>query len=341
MELDPNGFNVIVGENGSGKTSLLEAIYMLSCGRSFRTSDLSQVIQNNQSEYVIFAEIANSERILHAGVSRSVDSVSQVKLDGGNAKIADIHRILPVRAITPLESSELINSGPKIRRDFLDWGLFHVKQSNWDDLKRFHKILKQRNAALKMRCPDQELNEWNFQFIEISKKIDVIRREYVHAWQFHLKQLLANIPIFKDFSLSYQSGWEEANSLEDILESNKAKERAVGYSLFGPHRADLVLRKKQWLAKEQYSRGQQKLLAVAMYLAQGAFLKQTLGKHPLYLIDDFSSELDPKSQKLLLDVLEIQRSQVVLTSLSPILDAPPAKCWRLDYKTTELFELVD
>lgn len=235
-------------------------------------------------------------------------------------------RILPVRIISPVETNELINAGPDIRRSFLDWGVFHVKHDYWVFVRRFNKLLKQRNAALKSRCSRTELLEWNKQFCELSYLIHESRLEYFKQWRLELQEILRISQIFNKLEVNYFAGWganpngnERQDNLLEILLTLEAKERELGYSVAGPHRADLILSHAQKgdgvMAKEHLSRGQQKLLAISMYLAQGEFLKKNKGYYPLFLIDDFTSELDTNSQELLLNILNPEEKQIIITAL--------------------------
>ena len=339
MEFLPCGVNIICGENGSGKTSLLESICAISCGKSFRTSDLNQLIQSSASELVVYAEMlkANQSKFC-VGISRSQESGFKAKLSGNPVKFSELTRLLPVRMISPVETSELINAGPDKRRSFFDWGVFHVKHDYWGLLQRFHKVLKQKSAALKARCSKEELREWNKQFCFLSLKIHHARKNYFYAWKKELDNILMLSPnkAFDQLDFNYYPGWDcvdhqingactggkqhheiELDEMLVALAKVEYKERELGYCSVGPHRADLILKQveRNALAKEHLSRGQQKLLAIAMYLAQGELLKKMSGAYPLYLIDDFTSELDKNSQELLIKMLRPHEKQIIITAL--------------------------
>lgn len=310
-----SGFTVICGLNGSGKTSLLEAIHMLSCGRSFRTSDVNQLIQKSSDEFIVRGEISAVDGVVALGVARKPGSTLRSRRAGLPSKLVEHAQEFPVRVIGPAESNDLINAGPSRRRDFIDWGVFHVKHCNWGVLKDFNRIVKQRNAALKMRCSTLELREWNSQFVVASMAVDAARREFFELWLDHFKSLVVHIPLLACVEAEYLPGWDCNRQLDEILSEAMPKERIVGHGLYGPHRAELLLLVDGVPVKESFSRGQQKLLAVAMYLSQGAALFSQLGKHPLYMVDDFTSELDEHSQALLLAVLCDGKKQVIVTTL--------------------------
>jgi DNA replication and repair protein RecF len=311
-----SGFTVICGLNGSGKTSLLEAIHVLSCGRSFRTSDANQLIQKSTDECIVHGKISAVDGAVSTfGVARRPGSTLRSRRAGLPSKLIDHAKEFPVRVISPVESNDLINAGPSKRRDFVDWGVFHVKHCHWDVLKDFNRIVKQRNAALKMKCAVAELHEWNSQFVAASLGVDAARREFYQLWWQHFKGLVEHVPLLACVKAEYLPGWDSSCLLADVLAEAMPKERVVGHGLHGPHRAELLLTVDGVAVKESFSRGQQKLLAVAMYLSQGAALFSVLGKHPLYMVDDFTSELDEHSQALLLSVLCDVEKQVIVTSL--------------------------
>jgi len=320
ISLEPalNGFSLIIGKNGSGKTSILEAISLLGGGKSFRATDLDHVIQHETPQLAVHANLIHADG-LERGVGFSKTrspGKARAKLGGKPAKASQLAHALPIRTITPVQSSELISGGPSHRREFIDWGVFHVKHHYGDLLKRYQRIVKQRNAALKAQCSPEELQQWNEQLAEYGNDITLMRQAYLKEWIACFRALTQSIPLFNSITFEYEQGWPEQEALLVTLEQNGQKERIVGYSLYGPHRAELIIKSDAHLAKEQLSRGQQKLCAVSMYLAQGLLLKQDQGAHPLYLIDDFGSELDEDSQALLLSVLQQETAQIIITTLS-------------------------
>lgn len=316
------GYCLITGPNGSGKTSILEAIYFLSCGKSFRTIDNAQLIQNNQERLTVFSVLQNTLDPLSSAVTlasqRDRHGKMIAKYEGEVVKCSEMARRLPTRMISPVEAYTLINGGPEQRRRFLDWGMFHVKHSYWNELQKLQRIVKQKNAALKMRCSDEELMQWNRLMAEVSYTLDRLRYAYVEQLKKIFTQYTQEIPSIQAVTLRYYRGWEETP--EDLyvqLERIAPQERGAGYSLIGPHRAEIYFKMPQGLCKDQLSRGRQKTLAIALYLAQGEILFHTTGQHPLYMIDDFSSELDTEAQTLLLHALHPENKQVIITLLDP------------------------
>ena len=308
------GFNVFYGENGSGKTSLLEAIYFMSHGRSFRTTLLSRIIQEDQGEFNLFAEITEdaSQKL---GLSRHRDGSAKMRLNGKNlSSSADIAKILPVILFHP-ESFDLLTSGSRARRQLLDWGVFYTQSAffkTWQDVK---KCVEQRNAMLKTAPSAAMMASWNHGLSQAGELLDSLRAQYVEALNPLLQELLQDfLPGFA-LTLSYHRGWPKDQSLLETLQAHFAADLKAGHTLQGPHRADLRLKIQHVPAEEVLSRWQQKLLICALKIAQGRLLQSQTGRAPLYLLDDLASELDNKNRVLLLNQLKNLQAQVFLTSI--------------------------
>jgi DNA replication and repair protein RecF len=167
-----------------------------------------------------------------------------------------------------------------------------------------------------MRCSEQELIQWNEILCELSYALHAMREVYVTALKKIFADYQAILPAIQNVKLDYFPGWHsESGDLSTQLSTVLKQERQQGHCLIGPHRAELVLKTSFGYSKDQLSRGRQKILAIALYLAQGELLFREKNQHPLYLIDDFSSELDSEGQKLLLDALNLDDKQVIITTL--------------------------
>ncbi len=167
-----------------------------------------------------------------------------------------------------------------------------------------------------MRCSDEELMQWNQMLCEASYALDEMRQEYVAQLSQILAEYQARLPAINDVVLEYFPGWErQLGDLSTQLSTALKQERQQGHCIIGPHRAELQLNTLFGTSKDQHSRGRQKMLAIALYLAQGELLFREQSQHPLYLIDDFSSELDIDGQQLLVDALNLKDKQVIITTL--------------------------
>ncbi len=308
-------FNVFYGDNGAGKTSLLEALYFLGLGKSFRTSNLNRLIENSADTFSIFATIENQEQTTPLGVQRSRNGTRKIKLDGETIQsLAPIVKQIPLLLISTM-SYRLFHDGPKVRRQFMDWGLFHVEHSFFSLWQRLQRILKQRNSALKAQLPQRDIAAWNKEFIEVSEALDQLRQNLVRKLEpILLAQLNTLLPNFS-FTLRYQRGWSKDESLLSLLENNFHRDRQLGYTYYGPQRADLQLLSEKVPAQDLLSQGQQKLSAYALQLSQGILLKQETGNTPIYFIDDLPSELDSHKRATVTETLRNLGAQVFITGI--------------------------
>jgi len=180
--LDPApGFNWFTGDNGSGKTSILEAIQCLSVGHSFRTRKVKELIHVKHEEFLLTCEIQDpsNNRQHRCGLQRHRDGTTELRFDYEPVRsMAAITQLLPVKALTP-DSHRLIQDGPSGRRQFIDWGTFHVEHLFFDTWKQFRRTLSQRNQALRLNAPDSEVKSWDEQLIESGSRLDQMRKAYL------------------------------------------------------------------------------------------------------------------------------------------------------------------
>lgn len=282
------GINLIQGCNGSGKTSILESIYLASRGRSFRTTYLSDLILRNYDASIIVLTGDQTDNNFRIGCSLK-PSALKIKLNQQfiNSRV-DLLDYVPLQIITPV-SHQLIDSGPSNRRKFIDWGLFHVEQSYRQYWSKFRRILKQRNKILRDRSSD--FSAWDEQFIEYSLILSEYQSLYLSKLAPYFTQIQKNIFGFVLSDLDYYPGWSTSSGLKNVLYKNRDSDLKRGFTNSGPQKADIKLRFID--SKQNYlSRGQQKMLVFALQLSQCIHLSESKGLTPLLLIDDISSELD-------------------------------------------------
>ncbi len=317
VELAPcqNGMNVICGKNGSGKTSLLEAIHYLGVGRSFRSSVSNRLIRYETNKFSIFSQLVNSiERVISAGIERDISGSTRLRIDKKDvSSVAELAFFLPIRVINS-HSHNLFESGPIFRRKYLDWGLFYHSEAFLPIWQHFERALKQRNIVLRDKRPKNELDVWTQEMLKYANEMDKLRCEYIDQLFPFIQKLTNSLLKQVNLQIKYQRGWDKKLELAQVLSSNHLEEYRAGYSLFGPHRADLDVSIDGVQIKHILSRGQQKLLICAMILAQGMLLKQA-DKRLIYLVDDLPSELDVESREKLVSSLVEQESQVFVTAI--------------------------
>lgn len=310
-------FNIFYGQNGAGKTSILEAIYYLSFGRSFRTSNSSRLIHKDSQQFSLFSQLQSANNIIPIGIERNALTGRRIHLNGDNIRtIAPVAELLPIQLIST-DSYRFFHDGPKIRRQFMNWGLFHVEPRFFPLWQQLLLLLKQRNAALKARASIAELSVWNDELIDLSEQINQIRKEYIVLLQPVLENLIRTVLNKFSLKIDYSPGWSSTNTYAEALKQSYFKDQALGYTSVGPHRADMQLLLEGQPAGEILSQGQQKLASYALYLAQGQLVRTLSNKSPLYLIDDLPSELDQEKRFCIASILKELNAQVFITGITP------------------------
>jgi DNA replication and repair protein RecF len=310
--LDPD-FTLISGANASGKTSLLEAIYILGRGRSFRTRRLEHLIRHGAERFVVFGEVDTANRRVPMGVEGSRAGM-RAQIDGDKpSSLAELALQLPVQIIDP-EVHHLIEEGPSRRRRFLDWGVFHVEQSFVGHWQRYQQVLKQRNAALKARQPKSVVSVWDSDLVRSGELLSAARGRYVLALQ-PLAQVIGRNLLGMELSLGYRSGWSKELSMAEALQHSWNHDQESGATQVGPHRAELAIRLDGAAVKDRISRGQQKLLAAALLMAQIKLFPEGSPVQPTLLLDDPAAELDDEHLGSLIREVSSQSVQLVVTTL--------------------------
>lgn len=308
------GLNFIYGPNASGKTSLLEAIYLLSHGRSFRTTNIRSVIQKDSETLQIYGKVLQEQTssCVHLGLEKGLTH-THIRINQENvSQTSRLAAYLPVQIINP-EAHRLLEQGPSQRRKFLDWGLFHVEQTFHDVWQTYTRILKQRNAALRAGQPTGNVRLWDKQLVESAKKLTALRNQYIDELipylQNYTQRLIQITP-----SIQYRQGWPQELDYESALSKSLQQDMQKGFTRYGPHRADLRITHEGQLVQEQFSRGQQKLLVSAMRLAQIRHLKYRQNQQSVVLVDDLAAELDETHRTRLVELLQESEAQVFITS---------------------------
>jgi DNA replication and repair protein RecF len=309
-------FNLFYGKNGSGKTSLLEAIYYLGLGRSFRTHLVPRLIQHDTESFSIFANLYENDRFLPLGVERLRQGDRHLKINGETAASwSPIAKQLPLRILSAMSHRFLLD-GPKIRRQFLDWLLFHVEPTFFPLWQQLQQALKQRNAALKSRLPHNQISFWDETFINAANSIDQLRQQLIIEFQPVFLQVLSQLLPEFTLQMNYYRGWGVDETLEQRLSASFSRDLQVGYTQYGPHRADLPVLLENTPAQDILSQGQQKLVTCALHLAQGLLLQQKTGISPIYLIDDLPAELDEGKRAVVSATLHQLDAQVFVTGIT-------------------------
>ncbi|MDW3095953.1 MAG: DNA replication/repair protein RecF [Gammaproteobacteria bacterium] len=308
------GINVLYGDNGVGKTSILEGINVLSCGKSFRTSKVSDIVSNGKSELVLFGEVSDQQDLIQLGVQFG-HGIKELRINRGKvSKWAHLAKILPVLDIHP-ESYLLITGGPVERRKYLNWGMFHVEPNYAQVWSDYTKALKQRNFCLKTRNIKQA-RHWHQCMAKNGQNISVALKKYSVDIAPYIDGLLDRFGFPESIDLKYYPGWDLDYSLEALLDDELQTSELPLSTQNGPHRGDLKIYWQGRLFSKSSSRGQQKVLAIALKLAQAQLLQQRYGKSSIYLIDELPAELDKHRREVALEILAQLDSQVIISAVS-------------------------
>tara|TARA_Y100000034_G_scaffold114236_1_gene150144 strand:- start:2774 stop:3868 length:1095 start_codon:yes stop_codon:yes gene_type:complete len=319
LTLEPvNGINIIYGENGSGKTSLLEAIYFLSHGKSFRTAKHKNIIQHQQDKFVIHGRKALHDLSIPIGISKNQAGETSLKIQGKTSrKISELAQLVPVQVITP-ESYSLFFGGPKERRKFLDLGLFHVEHDFFYLWQSFNKVLKQRNALLKSKPRDyfEQIKFWDKEFVRLAEQINNLRIAYISRFkQQFFDKMCAELTLVSDLEINFHAGWKESETLSEALEQSFERDAKQGFTSKGPHKADFSFSVSGNSVENTFSRGQLKLLLYALKVTQNSLIESETDKQSILLIDDLPSELGEDTKDKVGQLLTHCDSQLFISSI--------------------------
>lgn len=312
-----DGVVLVTGDNGSGKTSLLEALWLLGTGRSFRSTRIGPMIRYGLDSLTVYGEVRRADGRVHAlGIQRQRSGDTVIKVDGHRVRSASaVAGVLPVQLVHP-ESVEIVSGAPGRRRRFLDWGVFHVEPSFGEEWRAFRRALEQRNALLRSgRGSERELDSWEARLAEAATVVDARRTAYVDALAAELPSVLDELGGPEDVRVTYAPGWDRERPYREELLRQRGADREGGFTRAGPQRAELRLLARGRRAAELLSRGQQKILACALLVAQDRLLQRRRGDAGLVLVDDLPAELDADHRIRLGRALCSVQGQVVMTAV--------------------------
>lgn len=332
--------NLFYGDNGTGKTSILEAISLLGLGRSFRSHKFKPLIQHEQPQMTVFARlISASGGKVPLGLQRHSDGRVRYKLDGELVQTAvELAKAVPVQVISS-DTFSILEGSSKIRRKLLDWQVFHVEHNFYEQWKSVQKCIKHRNSLLRRgKITYSQLAPWDRQLVTATEAITAMRQRQFDILLDRFGALLEDFGVYNsDLSISFYSGWERDKTYQESLEQGFERDSQLGYTYTGAHRADIKIRIGRSSAVDILSRGQQKLVVCALKIAQGLALQQShtdeqdqsaatasnTGPSIIFLVDDLPAELDSQHRATLAKWLLAMNSQVFITGVErqSLLDA--------------------
>jgi len=311
LDVSP-GLTLIWGDNGSGKTSLLEAIFLLGRGRSFRTRNNDRLIQRGKDHLRVIGRIRDVQNQVFVLGFEATQAATTARIAGRPAQsLAELSNAFPVQVIDP-GVHRLVEEGGYRRRRWMDWAVFHVEPQFIDTWLRYTRALKQRNAALKIDA--SQATVWDPELARLGELIAESRHRFMTRLQPYWLEAVAALSGL-EVDLHYLRGWGQDQTLQEALTASQARDEARHLTHAGPHRADIAVRLHGRPAREILSRGQQKLVAVAMTVAQLRLLQDLTQTTPTLLLDDPAAELDGERLQRFITQVANLRCQLVVTSL--------------------------
>ena len=285
------GCHLVLGANGAGKTSLLEAIYLVATTRSFRTAHLSDCVRHGDSEFHLQGEVEGDQRV-RLGIGLTTTGRYRT-LNGNSTSLVDHLRVLPVVGWTA-EDKEILTGGPEKRRRFLDQGIVGTRPASLESLARFRRILWQKRQLLSR--DDRGLSSWNELMATAASELMASRRRYLAALSEALREVLSATSLeLPDLRLEYRPSIQsEEDREEEILrelERISGDERRERRPLLGPQRDEVAIHWGDHGVRKVGSAGERKLMGLLLTAARGRVLERA-ERSPVYLLDDADSELD-------------------------------------------------
>lgn len=318
------GLNILFGDNASGKTSLLEALDIASRGRSFRTQHLSEIARWD----------GNGEWALDVAHDHAVgDDLLKLRYRAGNLEVRrqseiwnreQMARSLPALILGP-DLHRLMDDGPRVRRAFMDWALFHVEHTFAEHWRRYQQALRQRNAAIRRYAPKAQVSAWNDSLLSAGAVITEHRQQLVEGLKWHFAASVSKTALLPGVDINYRQGWTKNLSFEAALERADAHPGTQSPTPVGPHRGDLELLAGSARVQSSLSRGQQKVFLIILALALANLVHERVGHWPLLAIDDWHAELSDKTAALILEKLRTYQGQRIVscfdTPITPVTEA--------------------
>jgi DNA replication and repair protein RecF len=303
--------NLVYGENGSGKTSLLEAIHVVCQAQSFRSHQLRPCVRHERDGFLLFGRFDSFK----AGISNAGKKL-QIRIDGENiGRRSDLVRRAPINVVNA-DTFQLIEGSPQRRRRFLDWCLFHVEHDYTEHWVAYQHALRQRNRLLKSRRYLQLLDYWDEHLARPAEIIAAMRRDYCEQIARLLRSELAELVDDLAIELTYQNSWSREQGLRVSLESLRQKDLRLGYTSAGLHRDDIRLTTSAQSCAEVLSRGQAKRLCVALIVAVLSIVARHRSEPIILLVDDLRTELDESAQRRVFAILSCMNLQLFISNIS-------------------------
>lgn len=319
LELGPR-FNLFIGRNGAGKTAVLESAFYLGRARSFRPGVISDLVRHGAAGFLLEGSVSSeggAPRRIRIAKSRTGEGLLQ--LEGQSvSRVAALTALAPTQVVTG-SVAELIEGAPGRRRGWLDWLLFHVEPGFPEQFRRLQVALRQRSAALRgireRRMPESLLDPWDREISDLGHRIRDARDRRLKQVASVLGEAFGELGLEFSVELELMPGWRRERSLAEELVQRRPRDLQLTQTTIGPHRADVVIRSSAGLGRREFSRGQGKLVAMAMILAGFDVLRAERSVVGTLLLDEVASDLDRNSLRAVLMAIEARPIQVLASAV--------------------------
>jgi len=317
VKITPNPeANIIYGENASGKTAILESVYLLSKARSFRTAHIKEVIQHKQEDLAVSALINTRKKETVSTGLRKSSKETEIRYNGERVKaVSEQAKNVVVQTANP-ENSTLLTGPPKDRRKWIDWALFHVEHDYLQVWHSYHRALRNRNALLRRGAKEDEYYVWESTMASTAKDLKARWQSYLNCLQQYYQETAAQ-HVCADVTFTARKDKQKSKDFLEHLRSTRSSDIKAGFTQQGPHKADFDFKIEGKQISTIFSRGQIKLFVVLLSIAQAKLLKKETGVTPIFLVDDLTAELDKKTIDMLLELLYEERMQLFITATDP------------------------
>lgn len=305
--------NILYGLNGSGKTSILEAIHIISTGRSFLTSKIDSAISLQKDSFTIACKFFRKNQNNQIGIRKNKTGYD-IKVN--QAPLFKLSALARNICLLNFHSTSifLIEGEPQFRRRYIDWWLFHTDLNFIEEWSRYHRLLKQRNAAL--RSDISSLKMWNYSLAESGEKINQSRKSAIDLLTNEIYSIFSEYDFSSKIVLKYHSGWSKEDSLLTAIERAQQRDIQHGFTSVGIHRSDIQISKHGKDVKELFSRGQKKFLSLLMLISIASAYKKFFNEVPIFMLDDLAAELDQEFRHEIINKIISFGGQVILTTLN-------------------------
>ncbi len=305
------GINIFYGNNAQGKTNILEAIFLCSIGRSFRTNKEKELIQFGEDLATVQLDFAKKDR--EGSVKYTINPKKSITVNGVKIKrLSELLGNINTVIFTP-DDINILKNGPAARRKFLDIYISQLRPKYLYTLNLYGKTLEQRNNYLRLPEKKEEMLEiWDEKLAEYAEIIFHYRQEYIQKIKEKIQKIHQNITEGKEeINLFYRSDFENKEQFQKILKNHRKIDFMKGYTSKGIHHDDFEVFLNDKMVNVYGSQGQHRTAMLSLKMAELEVIEEEIGEAPILLLDDFMSELDQTRRKNFLQY--IQNAQVIIT----------------------------